>query len=100
MFKSTKDAYRAAERKLSSLGYVLDGNTSPWRPTHKENGYTRVSTQMPIIDTTAVVVVIHEKVAGMKADYQVLVVNGDKAIDMKLYAMTQPADESYHTLLK
>jgi len=100
MFKSMKEAFAAAARKLDKLGYTVAGSTSPYKPTHKENGYVRTMTQMPIADTDGIVLVIYEKVAGMKGDYQLLVVNGPKAIDMKLYAMTQPRDESYHELLK
>jgi len=100
MFKSANEAFAAAAKKLSTLGYEVLQSKSVYRAPHKENGYVRTMTQMPIVGTEGVVVVIYEKVAGMKGDYQLLVVNGPKAIDMKLYAMTQPQDESYHELLK
>ena len=99
MFKSTKDAFRVATKKLNALDYEVGTKVSDYRPKETGNGFARTMRMVPIIGTDGIVLVITEKVAGMPASYQILVVNGAKAIDMKLHAMTQPSDESYHELL-
>ena len=97
MFKSISAAFKSAEKKLNSLGYELDPAVSDYRPPGDMRGKM---IQRHIVGSDAVVLVIQDKVPGMAASYQILVINGELALDMKLHAMTQPADESYHTLIK
>jgi len=100
--KSNKAVFEIAANKLTGFGYEvdLDAKVTNYKDPVKSYGENTTWKQLPIKGTEGFLVVRYNKVAGMAGEYDAVVVREDRAIGMRLTSMTQPARDTYDTLLK